>query len=245
MTITAQSVIRRAVETLQDNTSIRWPVGELVRYLNDGQREVVMHRPDALVKNASVILAEGTKQRLATGTGAGGVGALNLPAKLIEVVRNSGGTKRPVRLVIREILDAQIPGWHSLTGATDIMHFMFDPRDPLTFYVYPPAASTGAALDLVYGAYPTDVTEPTSGDYTSVSGNIDLLDIHGNALLDYILYRAYSKDSEYAGNAQRAVNHYTAFMNALGIEIKATLAVAPTTRSNPNHPGASSTGAQG
>ena len=234
MTITAQSVIRRAVETLQDNTSIRWPVGELVRYLNDGQREVVMHRPDALVKNASVILAEGTKQRLATGTGAGGVGALNLPAKLIEVVRNSGGTKRPVRLVIREILDAQIPGWHSLTGATDIMHFMFDPRDPLTFYVYPPAASTGAALDLVYGAYPTDVTEPTSGDYTSVSGNIDLLDIHGNALLDYILYRAYSKDSEYAGNAQRAVSHYTAFANSLGVELKATLMVGPTTVGNPN-----------
>lgn len=38
MPIPAQSVIRRAVETLQDNTSIRWPVGELVRYLNDGQR---------------------------------------------------------------------------------------------------------------------------------------------------------------------------------------------------------------
>ena len=54
MTITAKSVIRRAVETLQDNTSIRWPVGELVRYLNDGQREVVMHRPDAIVKNATV-----------------------------------------------------------------------------------------------------------------------------------------------------------------------------------------------
>ena len=245
MPITAQSVIRRAVETLQDNTSIRWPVGELVRYLNDGQREVVMHRPDALVKNATVTLAAGTRQRLGTGTGAGGVGASQFPAKLIEVVRNSGGNKRPVRLVIREILDAQLPGWHALTGVTDIMHFMFDPRDPLTFYVYPPAAETGAALDVVYGAYPTDVAEPTSGDYTAVSGNIDLLDIHGNALLDYILYRAYSKDSEYAGNAQRAVNHYTAFMNALGVEIKATLAVAPTTRGNPNHPGASSTGAQG
>jgi hypothetical protein len=111
--------------------------------------------------------------------------------------------------------------------------------------VYPPAASTGASLDVVYGAYPTDVVEPASGDYTAVSGDVDLLDIHANALLDYILYRAYSKDSEYAGNAQRAVNHYTAFMNALGVEIKATLAVAPTTRGNPNHPGASSTGAQG
>ena len=48
MAITAQSLIRRVVETLQDNTSIRWPVAELVRYLNDGQREVAIYRPDAV-----------------------------------------------------------------------------------------------------------------------------------------------------------------------------------------------------
>jgi hypothetical protein len=67
-----------------------------------------------------------------------------------------------------------------------------------------------------------------------VSGNISLPDIYGNALGDYVLYRAYTKDSEYAGNAQRAVAHYTAFANALGIEIKGTLAVAPVTVANPN-----------
>ena len=39
MPIAAQSIVRRVVETLQDNTSVRWPVNELVRYLNDGQRE--------------------------------------------------------------------------------------------------------------------------------------------------------------------------------------------------------------
>ncbi|MFW9595551.1 MAG: DUF6682 family protein, partial [Macromonas sp.] len=44
MAISAQSIIRRAVETLQDPTSIRWPVPELVRYLNDGQREIKLHR---------------------------------------------------------------------------------------------------------------------------------------------------------------------------------------------------------
>lgn len=244
MTILAQSVIRRAVETLQDNTSIRWPVGELVRYLNDGQREVIMHRPDARVKSASVTLSPGTKQVLVTGAGAGGVGASINPAKLIEVVNNNSASKRPVRLVNREILDAQMPGWHALTGVVEVLHFMFDPRDPLTFYVYPPAAASGASVNVLFGAYPTDLTEPTSGDYTAVTGNVDLLDIHTNALLDYILYRAYSKDSEYAGNAQRASNCYTAFMNALGVEIKATLAVAPTTKGNPNHPGASRSAAQ-
>lgn len=225
MTIAAQSIIRRAVETLQDTTSIRWPVNELVRYLNDGQREVVLYRPDSMVTNATVDCTAGTKQTLPTNG-----------AKLIEVVRNAAPTsaKKSVRMTNREILDAQTPGWHNISGSVDILHFMYDPRDPKTFYVYPPA-TTSAQLDIVYAAYPTDITEPADGAlYTAVTGNISLPDIYGNAILDYILYRAYMKDSEYAGNAQRAQAHYAAFNNALGNEIKATVAVAPNPVGNPN-----------
>ena len=224
MPIAAQSLIRRCVETLQDPTSVRWPISELVRYLNDGQREVVLYRPDSMATSAPRPLTVGTRQTLPNGS------------KLIEVVRNTGGTKRAVRMVNREILDAQTPGWHNLTGSTDILHYMYDPRDPTVFYVYPPAA-TGASVEIVYAAYPADIVEPADGAmYTAVSGNIALPDIYGNVIQDYILYRAYSKDSEYAGNAQRAQAHYAAFANALGIEIKATVAVAPNPIHNPNQP---------
>lgn len=229
MPLTAQSIVRRVVETLQDSTSIRWPVAELVRYLNDGQREIVIHRPDSMVTNAAHALVAGSKQSLPANG-----------AKLMDVVRNSSGNKRSVRLCAREILDSQSPGWHNLTGATEILHFMFDPRDPKTFYVYPPAAASGASVDIVYAALPTDVTEPAAGsEYTAVTGNISVPDIYGNALQDYVLYRAYTKDSQYAGNAARAQAHYAAFANALGIEIKATVAMAPTSVANPNHPMAS------
>jgi len=227
MAITAQSVIRRCVETLQDTTSVRWPIPELVRYLNDGQREVVVYRPDAMVTNATVTCVAGTKQSLPANG-----------AKLIEIVRNArlGGTNRAVRMINREILDAQTPGWHSLTGVDDVLHFMYDPRDPKVFYVYPPA-TTNAQLDIVYAAYPTDITEPADGAlYTAVTGNIGLPDIYGNVLQDYVLYRAYSKDSEYAGNAARAQAHYGAFANALGIELKATVNFQPNPTGNPNRP---------
>lgn len=226
MPIAAQSIVRRVVETLQDNTSVRWPVNELVRYLNDGQREIVLYRPDAMVTNAVVTLVAGSKQALpANGT------------KLIEIVRNTGGTRRSVRLVNREILDSQAPNWHNITGVTEILHFMYDPRDPRVFYVYPPAAASGASLDAVYAAMPTDVTEPADGAvYTAVSGNISVPDIYGNVIQDYMLYRAYSKDSEYAGNASRAQAHYGAFANALGVEMKATVNFQPSPVSNPNRP---------
>lgn len=224
MPISAQSIIRRVVETLQDNTSVRWPANELVRYLNDGQREIVLYRPDAMVTNATLTLAAGSKQSLPTnGT------------KLIEVIRNNTVTsKRAVRLVNREILDAQSPNWHNISGAAEVLHFMYDPRDPKVFYVYPPALNT-AAVDIVYSALPTDITEPADGaTYTAVTGNISVPDIYGNVLQDYILYRAYTKDSEYAGNAARATAHYQAFANALGIEMTATVNFQPTTAANPN-----------
>ena len=234
MPIAAQSIIRRVVETLQDTTSIRWPVAELVRYLNDGQREVIVHRPDAMVTNASLSLAAGTKQ----GLPANG-------AKLIDVVRNSAGNKRAIRMCAREILDAQSPGWHNLAGVTEIVHFMFDPRDPKVFYVYPPAAAAGAAVDLVYSALPADITEPAAGtDFSAVSGSLSVPDIYSNALQDYVLYRAYTKDSQYAGNEARAQARYAAFANALGIEIKATVAIAPMAVGNPNAPAPGSLSAE-
>jgi hypothetical protein len=217
MTTAAQSIIRRVVETLQDTTSVRWPVAELVRYLNDGQREVVLYRPDSMVTNATVTLTAGAKQALPSNG-----------SKLIDVIRNSAGNKRSVRMTARNILDTQTPSWYNLTGVTEILHYMYDPRDPKVFYVYPPAASTGASVDLVYSASPSDITEPADGAvFSAVTGNISLPDIYANILADYIMYRAYTKDTEYAGNAARAQAHYAAFQAALSTEMNGTTGVAP------------------
>lgn len=217
MTTAAQSIIRRVVETLQDTTSVRWPVAELVRYLNDGQREVVLYRPDSMVTNATVTLTAGAKQALPSNG-----------SKLIDVIRNSAGNKRSVRMTARNILDTQTPSWYNLTGVTEILHYMYDPRDPKVFYVYPPAASSGASVDLVYSAYPSDITEPADGAvFSAVTGNISLPDIYANILADYIMYRAYTKDTEYAGNAARAQAHYAAFQAALSTEMNGTTGVAP------------------
>jgi len=228
MPISAQSIVRRVVETIQDNTSIRWPISELVRYLNDGQREIILYRPDAMVTKADVTLVAGTRQSIpASGS------------KLIDITRNTAatGTKRAIRQCNREILDSQSPGWHALAGVIDALHYMYDPRDPKTFCVYPPALGGAAptTVEVIYSSLPTDIEEPADGAlYTAVSGNISVPDIYGNTLQDYILYRAYTKDSDYAGNAARAQSAYAAFANALGIEIKATVMVAPQSAGNPN-----------
>lgn len=231
MTITAQSIVRRATDLLQDQTSVRWPVPELVRWFNDAQRAIVKVRPDSMNTTTTMTLSAGSRQDLdsTTANSAGNAALTPAPAKLIEITRNLAATsaKGAVRLVPRQILDAQTPGWHNLTGSVNIAHYMFDPRDPKTFYVYPPATSL-AQLEVMYSAYPTDVAEPADGTtYTAVTGNMSLPDIYADDVLNLVLYRAYSKDSEYAGNAERAAAYLNLVTASLGAEIAGTLAVAP------------------
>lgn len=217
MAFTAQKVLQRVVITLLDPNAVRWPTAELVRYLNDGQRDIALVRPDATSTTATMTLAGGARQTLPS---AG--------AKLLEVIRNSGGSKRAVRLVDRVILDAQNPNWYNITGVTEIRHYTFDPREPRIFYVYPPAASSNASVELIYSAYPTDITEPSgSALYTDVTGNISVADIYVNALVNYILYRAYSKDSENTQNATLAASFYQLYQSLLNTELSGTTGVAP------------------
>jgi len=69
------------------------------------------------------------------------------------------------------------------------------------------ARSTSTFLELVYSAAPTDLAN------TSATLYID--DIFGNAVIDYVLFRCYLKDAEYAGNEQRAGNHYQLFISSI------------------------------
>jgi len=223
MTTTAQSIIQRATDLLQDQTSIRWPVRELIRWLNDAQRSIVKARPDAMNTTATVTLAAGTRQDLDN------MSLTPPPAKLIEITRNMAATstKGAVTLINRKILDAQTPGWHNVTSGVNVIHYMFDGRDPKTFYVYPPA-TTLAQLELMYSAYPTDIADVADGvTYTAVTGNLSLPDIYADDVLNLVMYRAYSKDSEYAGDPNKAAAYLQMVTASLGAEVAATVAVGP------------------
>jgi hypothetical protein len=229
MTIEASSILRRAVDLLQDQTSVRWPMHELVRYLNDAQRIVVKARPDTMNTATTMTLSVGARQSLKSATAnTAGSGPLSpLPSKLIEIPRNMAGDLTAVTKVERKMMDAGERGWYNTAPSISIKHFMFDERDPTAFYTYPPAAS-GAKLEVMYSAYPTDINEPDVGTiWSDVVGNISLPDIYGDDVLNIILAYAYSKDSEYAGNDNRAQNYRNLVTASLGADVAATLSVAP------------------
>ena len=220
-TVTVNSVIAKAQTILQDTTGIRWPDAELLGWLNDGQREIVLYKPNAFVKNTPIKLVGGTKQTLP----ADGV-------QLVDVVRNmglNGSTPgRAIRITMREILDSQVPNWHLATASSEVKHYMYTMLDPKTFYVYPPQPDTNQGYaELIYGAAPTEA---------SLGGTITLDDIYQTILVDYILYRAYSKDTEYAADQNRAAAHQSAYIAALTGKAKVEAGVNPnmTAPANPN-----------
>ena len=219
-TLTGTNLLSRIKDTLQDTTSVRWPEAELLRYINDAQREIVNFRPESSAKTANVRLVTGTKQALPTDG-----------LRLIKVTRNmsdaSGGAtgKRAIRIVNVDILNTQEPDWNDPTVSGDaahgtvVKHYIFDEDDPRNFYVYP-GVSGNAYVEVVYSASPTDLA--------NTSATISVDDIYANAIIDYVLYRSYMKDAEYAGNAQRAQNHYQLFTASIGQGGQSAMLLDPT-----------------
>jgi hypothetical protein len=143
--------------------------------------------------------------------------------RLIDVVRNVSG--RAVTQVERRILDETLPNWHETAAGTNkIEHYVYDPADPKNFYIYPKGASGTHSLEVIYSSAPSEIS---ISDFSSDTTVISLDDVYANCILDYVLYRSYQKDSEFAGNAQRAMMHYQSFANALGVKTQADSATTP------------------
>lgn len=221
-------VVRRVEAVAHDNEAVRWTRTEKQDWINDAYREILLHRPDANSHTATVLLAAGARQKLYDPT------TINIPGAIgiLDVVRNMAATssKRAIRLVERRILDAQLPGWANETPSVNVLHWMSDLKTPKEFLVYPPATAL-AQVEIVYSSVPaahalTAVQlDPLGNDTTVV--NID--DIYVNAIVDYVLYRAFLKDAEVAANAARAASHLGAFNTSLGIKTAVDAAIHSST----------------
>ena len=205
-------VLNRASRLLQDTAKVRYTNEELLLFFNDAQREVVLHRPDANTVNFNFTCSAGSKQTLGT-----------QDLRLVDVVRNVNG--RVVTQVDRKLLDDTLPNWHNATATVDkkIEHFIYESGDPKNFYVYPNALNTHQ-LEIVTSRAPSDITV---SNFSTDTQTIGLDDLYANAILDYLLYRAYQKDSEFSGSVNQAQMHFQSFANGLGIKTRSDAATDP------------------
>lgn len=216
----ASTIISRVARLLADNTKVRWPSEELVEYCKDAVHQIILARPDAYpVTRAFTLTGGNTKQVVGMTSAADGhdIGSIshNPAIRLLRVVRNLGAAgSRPIREASRVALDSELSNWHTVPSPGSqysALHYVFDNVAPHVFYIYPCPPSTPAyQIEIVHSAIPA-----MPGSLESVA--LGLQDHWINPLIDWVLYRCYSKDAEYAGNGERAAHHLNAFATALQI----------------------------
>lgn len=219
MTILASSILDRVELQLGDITNVRWSRAELLSWLSIGCRLVTTLQPSATNSVAVTKLVAGTRQYI--------------PADgwlLLDILRNMGtsGTTagRAVRVTSRRILDAFNPLWHTDSPSSTIQHYIFDPQDQTSYFVYPPADGT-SYLEVNYSAIPAPLT--------SESQTLGVPDAYEDALHNYVMFRALSKNTDYAASSQ-ADMYLGMFNTILGAKMTAEQANNPNIGLAPPNP---------
>lgn len=209
-------IINRAKNILHEVTrdGTRWTNSELMVWLNESYQAIVQVDPSACSKTEWVDLKPGTRQRIPLGG-----------TRLLEVVRNVAPASRAEGVLIasRKQLDTTRRGWHREERTIDIEQYVFDPMNPVEYYVYPPAAE-GTKLEIIFSYVPSQHSIEGMSAYGEC---IRIPDSYAPVMVDYILYRAYSKDADHAVNLNRATMHQGSFFNALGTKIQAENSTSP------------------
>lgn len=195
--IMVSDLIDRASLLMNDEDKARWTEDERIKWINDAARAIVVRRPGARSVTLLLELAAGTYQTAPEGA-----------TQLLDVIRNvneDGSPGRIIRICDRQALDDADPDWHLATpGATQ--NYTVDERSPTNFYVYPPAVE-GATVDVLVGQVPPVVTGPEQ--------ILEMREEFIEPIINFMLYRCHTKDSEYAMGAV-AAQHYQAFNDAIG-----------------------------
>ncbi|WP_315707541.1 DUF6682 family protein [Brenneria uluponensis] len=198
--MTINDIIGRANTQLMDSLWLRWSKSELLDYFNDAINAVIIIRPDA----GSVIevfdCVPGTRQQLPTEA-----------IRLLDIIRVSGG--RAVKPIARDVLDSSYPDWHTMTGAVEC--YVYDAQTPQWFWCFP-GAQAGTQLEINVARLPPAavIADLSSGNERAFPLN----ELYINPVLEWILFRAFSKDAENGNNATLASQHYQTFVDLLGVK---------------------------
>lgn len=179
-----QDIIDRVRLVLDDQAGTGWSADELISWVNDACLFVALLRPDACSVNSNMTLAAGAKQSIA--------GLTPVGMRLLDVVYNVT-TGRAMRMADRRRIDSAAPTWYGATQAAPT-DYTFDNRDPATFYVYPPSPA-GQQVNIVYSRVPVKIS---SGDVATA--DLSPADIYMDPIVNYVLFRAKSKEVEHASD---------------------------------------------
>lgn len=232
--VTGREIMQLAGVLLNDVDAVRWPLSELCDWINEGVRAIVLAKPSASSTSVVLKLAVGTLQYINADA------APAVPLSLVKIVRNLKSDAVPrvggriISPTLGVLLDAQDPYWHDPLRTRykkDVLQYVYDENNPLEFYSYPGNDGTGI-VEAIISVLPKKLEAAADGDplaLESYEGDVGLPEPYSVPLLEYVLYRAFSKD-ELTGNATQASAHYQLFAAAVGLKIQVEGATSPNAR---------------
>lgn len=194
--MTPQQVITEARYILNDTdaAAYRQSDTELLGDVNGALREMALLSPTTFSTVAPLVCTPSQCEQAITFTDA---------LMLIEVLCITGSTA--LTPFDRDRMTSFNPNWRADTPATARQWSKFS-NDPLRFFVYPAAPATPQTLDVRYVRNPTTYAIGTTITDVPVSMQ--------PALVDYVVYRAQSKDSEHVLSG-RAQAFYQSFLTKI------------------------------
>jgi hypothetical protein len=227
-TILADKLLARASTLLFDLAKRQWPENELLQWADDGQLAIVQARPDTYVVNRTQILVPGTRQTLAADE-----------LVLIDIARNLGTDGATPGYAItytdRKQLDKSNPNWHAATPSTTVRHWAYDRANPKTWWCYPPQPPSGdfsrVEKDVSIVPPPLTVNDVNGANVTST---LSIDDTWINAMLAFIVYRAFFKESEH-GDTGKADVAYREFLQSLGLSTDTAIRFRPSKNQPPRY----------
>ena len=180
MNTAVRDLIDRVLTAVDDPDADNWSAPEGIQYLNEALDAMVLLVPQQFTVIEPVQLVAGVKQTLPT-----------LGVQFIRIVR--------AREVSLRALEQHYPAWPDEAAGT-VREWARDTAEPTTFWVNPPqSAASPGAVDIEYVKRP---------EYVDVGDRLPTDPMYDAAIIEYILYRAYAKDTDYAGQDGRAQMHF-------------------------------------
>lgn len=228
MAFTQADVFREAAVITNDDAFSRWTLPKLNQFLNAGIDDIALYKPNAVEVTKTMPMVEGVYQELTPPDFA-----------LIRVLRNADGAV--VTEIKREIMDSMVPGWADpdiYPFAAAVQHTITDAAEPDSFRVFPGNTGSGHLIVVVATkpAHLADGADPLN--INTFDAVVPLSDIYRQSLVNYVISKCFTVDSEAPGSAARAQAHYALFANALGIKFTMETTANPKTTHVQNTQGA-------
>lgn len=182
-------LIDQVAAQIVDVNHVRWTRPELLDFLNMGLSSLIIKRPD-IARTTATQIADTAK--------------INIPDDAYSIITLNHVNNRAVQFVDINKLNQLNPEWRNDIGAP--LLWTRNELDNESFYLYP-APDQGYEMEVVY-AKAIKVESETE--------DFPIKQIYSSILFDYMIYRAFAKDSEQPGEAEKARYHLMVFKDALG-----------------------------